>query len=199
VVESWTFLNLVVFLGSARTGRNGSRVATFVVNELKKRGHSVFLFDPLEAKLPILEKAYHHYPAGTAPQNLTDMATIIRNADGYVVISAEYNHSMPPALINLMDHFPCSGYSYKPSGIVCYSPGQYGGVRASMQLRAFLGELGCLSVSNIFAIPEVHKAIAENGTPSDPSLIKRFERLLVQLEWMGSAMKNHRNKVGVPN
>ena len=38
-------------------------------------------------------------------------------------------------------------------------------MRAAMQLRAMTGELGCISVSNIFGIPEVHKAIDEKGTP----------------------------------
>jgi len=43
--------------------------------------------------------------------------------------------------------------------------GIYGGMRAAMQLRAMTGELGCISVSNIFGIPEVHKAIDEDGKP----------------------------------
>lgn len=46
------------------------------------------------------------------------------DADAIIVVSAEYNHSIPPALSNLMDHFPGSSFALKPSGIMCYSPGK---------------------------------------------------------------------------
>lgn len=49
----------------------------------------------------------------------------------------------------------------------CTFTGIYGGMRAAMQLRAMTGELGCISVSNIFGIPEVQKAINEDGTPQN--------------------------------
>nr|KAG5698912.1 hypothetical protein BaRGS_006806 [Batillaria attramentaria] len=98
----------------------------------------------------------------------------------------------------MMDHFPGSSYSYKPAGIVCYSPGIYGGMRAAMQLRAFLGELGTLSVSNIFGIPEVHKSIDENGKPLNDHMVSGLNRMITQLDWHANAMKNHRDKFGVP-
>ena len=34
----------------------------------------------------------------------------IKAADGYVVVTAEYNHSLPPALTSLMGHFGGSNY-----------------------------------------------------------------------------------------
>lgn len=76
--------------------------------------------------------------------------------------------------------------------------GQYGGMRAAMQLRALLGELGCLSVSNIFGIPEVHKSIDENGKALNDRMISGAARMIKQLDWHAWAMKNHRDSVGVP-
>lgn len=76
--------------------------------------------------------------------------------------------------------------------------GPYGGMRAAMQLRCFLSELGTLSVSNIFGIPEVHKALDENGKPLNDHMVSGAERLIAQLDWMSWAMKNHRDKNGVP-
>ena len=81
------------------------------------------LTDPLELKLPLLEKPLHFYKDQTeAPQILQECGQKVREADAFVVVSGEYNHTIPPALTNLMDHFPLSAYSYKPSAIVCYSP-----------------------------------------------------------------------------
>ena len=45
--------------------------------------------------------------------------------------------------------------------------GLVGGVRAGIQLRSFLGELGCISVSNMFAVPRAHVALDEDGTPKE--------------------------------
>jgi NAD(P)H-dependent FMN reductase len=50
------------------------------------------------------------------------VAELLSAADGFVVVSGEYNHSIPAALKNLLDHFQ-SEYHYKPSGIVTYSAG----------------------------------------------------------------------------
>jgi len=80
--------------------------------------------DPLVMDVPILAKPLHHYKdRSEAPAWLVEADKKLRAADAVVVVSAEYNHTIPPALSNLMDHFPCASYAYKPSGIVCYSMG----------------------------------------------------------------------------
>lgn len=192
-------LKVVLFLGSTREGRMGLRVAKFIRAQLEAKNYQVELFDPVELKFPLLEKALHFYQdRKTAPKFLLDCEEKIKAADAFVVVSAEYNHSIPPALSNMLDHFPGSIFSYKPSAIVTYSPGPYGGMRAAMQLRAFLAELGTLSVSNIFGIPEVHKALDENGKPLNDFMVKGATTLLTQLDWMAWAMKNHRDAHGVP-
>jgi NAD(P)H-dependent FMN reductase len=56
--------------------------------------------------------------------------------------SNRYNHTPPPALTNMMSYFGASAYSYKPSGIVSYSAGNWGGVRSTVGLRSYLSELG---------------------------------------------------------
>jgi len=81
--------------------------------------------DPLEMQVPMLTKPLHHYSDRTqAPGWLIEANHKLVEADAVVVVSAEYNHSAPPALTNLLDHFPGSSFSYKPSGIVCYSMGK---------------------------------------------------------------------------
>ena len=71
-------------------------------------------------------------------------------------------------------------------------------MRAAMQLRALTGELGCLSVSNIFGIPHVGDAIDPSGNPLNPHMESGAKKLIQQLDWHAHAMKNHRETVGVP-
>lgn len=151
--------------------------------------------------LPLLKKPLHfHETPCDAPQHLRDINQKIETADAFVLISAEYNQCIAPALTNMMDHFPISSYKYVPSGIVTYSMGSYGGVRAGVQLRAFLGELGSPNCSYALSIPRVTKALTEDGnpTPEDTHMESGGTKLVNDLEWYATALKNHKEKVGKP-
>src|SRR4051812_5194919 len=98
-------LQIPIILGTVRTERVGPRVARYLVRKLEERGHVAPLIDPVEHPLPLLDKMYKEYPPGQAPEILEGLARIIKPADAYLIVSAEYNHSIPPALSNLLDHF----------------------------------------------------------------------------------------------
>mmetsp|Transcript_28283 Transcript_28283/g.45062 ORF Transcript_28283/g.45062 Transcript_28283/m.45062 type:complete len:217 (-) Transcript_28283:300-950(-) len=204
---SKTKLKTVIFMGSARNQkaywggneRTGTRVLKYVVKALKERKslmnvqHEVVVYDPVELKLPVLSMPHFFYKAGESPKELDEMAANIKAADCYVVVSPEYNHSVPPALSNTMGYFGGSNYAYKPSAIVSYSVGPWGGMRGAMALRPFLSELGCLPVSRIVGIPDANSTFDDNGVAKDPNHWDKFMGgLLNQLEWMAIAMKDMR-------
>eukprot|EP01128_Nolandella_sp_AFSM9_P005050 TRINITY_DN238_c0_g1_i2.p1 TRINITY_DN238_c0_g1~~TRINITY_DN238_c0_g1_i2.p1 ORF type:complete len:229 (-),score=67.85 TRINITY_DN238_c0_g1_i2:86-733(-) len=202
-------MKTVVFVGSARNSapfwggpaRLGTRVVKFVENALKTREvkHEITILDPVELQLEVLEKPQYFYAPGTAPEKLNKIAQLINDADAILVVTPEYNHSAPPALTNLFAHFPPTGYANKPSGIVTYSYGQFGGQRAAMALRPILAELGCISVSRIAAFPKVGETLDEEGVPvEDPENFGKFlATTLNQLEWLAEAMKTQR-AIGLP-
>jgi len=74
---------------------------------------------------PLLTKSMtqFQYEGIQAPDWLEAVNNKLKEADAVVVVSPEYNHSIPPALSNMLDHLPLASYAYKPSGIVCYSTG----------------------------------------------------------------------------
>ncbi len=184
-------LQLVVFYGSVRSARQGIRAARFMVTKCKERGHEVACIDPLEYRLPLLDKMYKEYKSGEAPEVLQRMAAVIVPADAYIVVSGEYNHTVPPALANLMDHF-LEEYFWKPSAIVCYSAGSVGGVRAAVALRSMMAEKGMSSIPSIFPVPAVQKAFDEDGRPMDEAYHKRAARFLDELDWYAYALRNAR-------
>ncbi len=186
-------LRLVVVYGSVRSERQGIRAARFIVAECQARGHQTAFVDPLEYRLPLLDKMYKEYPPGAAPETLQRLAALIAPADAIVVVSGEYNHSIPPALSNLLDHF-LEEYFWKPSAIVCYSAGAFGGVRAAMQLRMMLAELGTVSIPSIFPVPHVQDAFAEDGTPRDQKTRERVQKFLDELEWYACALRDARDR-----
>ena len=186
-------LNIAVILGSVRSQRLGIRAAKFIINKLEEKNHNVTLVDPIEYKLPLLDKMYKEYEKDKAPEVLEKLHKILTKADAYVIVSAEYNHSIPPALTNLLDHFYAE-YSRKPSGIVCYSVGPLGGVRASMQLRMFLAALGMSSITTTFPISNIEKSFDETGKDLTKDYDKQIISFIEELEWHAHALKNHRKK-----
>lgn len=184
-------LVVAVLLGSVRRDRQGIKAARLLMRTLRERGHEPVLVDPLETPLPLLDRMYKEYPKGEAPALLEDLATLYRRADGFVIVSAEYNNGMPPALKNLLDHF-LEEYFWRPSAIVCYSAGQFGGVRAAMQLRMTLAELGMSSVPSLFPIPRIGSALADDGTPQAAWMHDALARFLAEFEWYARALKRQR-------
>ena len=182
--------SIAVLLGSVRRDRMGMRAAQLVVRELEERGHDVHLVDPLELQLPLLDRMYKEYPVGEAPENLQRLAELYRSVDGFLVVSAEYNHGIPPALKNLLDHF-IEEYFWRPSGIVSYSAGGFGGVRAAMQLRMTLAELGMPSISSILPIPRIGETISEDGVASEIT-IRSMNRFLDEFLWYADALAGAR-------
>lgn len=108
-------LKILVVLGSVRQDRLGHRVAKFITKQLKDRGHDAMLIDPAEYDLPLLEKMYKSYDPGTAPAKLELLATHMKGADAYVPVSAEYNHSIPPALSTCSTTFSKSTSTSPPA------------------------------------------------------------------------------------
>ena len=186
-----TEMNIAVVYGSARRDRQGIKAARFVVRKLEERGHAVSLIDSAQHDLPMLDLMYKEYASGEAPDAMESMAESFRSADGFIIVSGEYNHSIPAALKNLLDHFQ-SEYLYKPSGIVTYSAGPFGGVRALINLRAVLAELGTSSIPSAFPISKVQSAFDDEGKALDESYDKRMIRFLDEFEWYANALKRAR-------
>ena len=198
-------MKLLAFLGTVRNSsppnppRLGLRVARACVAQLHQGDVSVELIDPLDFDLGSLFKPHFAYAQGKAPTQLQALADKIAAADGYVMVSPEYNHSLSPALAHLLNHFGSSLFSYKPSAIVTYSAGQWGGVRAALGMRSFLSELGCLPVSAMIHVPKAHEVLAEDGTFLASVDAERwtnyFVRSFAQLTWWAAAAQNQKRAI----
>ena len=181
-------LNTAIIYGSARRERQGIKAARFIVNKLEARGHHVNLIDSDTHELPMLDLMYKGYDEGQAPAAMESVAAMLREADGFIVVSAEYNHSVPAALKNLLDHYQ-SEYHYKPSGIVTYSAGPFGGVRNLVNLRGILAELGTPAIPSAFPVMQVQSAFDDAGNALDENYDKFVIKFLDEYEWYAQALK----------
>ena len=193
-------LNVAIITGTTRTSGPptpilGPRVAQYVSTTLQERGNKVSIVDPSEFEL--LQKPHFCYAKSQVPSKLQEMHDIFEKADAYVCITPEYNHAPSPALVNVLNHFGSSVFSFKPSAIVSYSAGQWGGTRAAIALRPILSELGCLPVSAMIHIPTAQDVFDDDGnTYKDKDEWNQYcHRCFSQLDWWATAAKQHRAQV----
>src|SRR5919202_942965 len=185
---------IALIVGSVRHNRQGIKVARWMQEKLKDRNHTVFFIDPIEINLPLLDRMYREM---TNPSEmLRELENKIKAAEGYMPVTPEYNHSTSAAMKNTLDYF-LEEYYFKPSAIVSYSPGSFGGVNAAQHLRHIFAELGAPSISSSFPISRVQDVFDEYGKLIDDRYDKRVIRFLNEFEWYIEAFKNQRAK-GTP-
>jgi NAD(P)H-dependent FMN reductase len=184
-------LHIAILYGSVHEERAGIRLVYFLDAALHRRGHTTSMIDPMERQLPLLDRMYKEYERGTAPHAMEAIAQSCRRADAFAIVSGEYNHGIPAALKNLLDHF-LEEYFFRPSPIACYSAGQFGGVRAAMQLRMTLAELRMPSIPSLLAVPRIQQALTPQGEPTEPVFEHRSERFLREFEWHARALQSAR-------
>ena len=193
-------LHFAVFYGSVRSERQGIKYARFLKAQLAARGHQVSFVDPLEYRLPLLDKMHKEYPAGAAPDPLPELADIIRSADGFMIVSGEYNHSIPPALTNLLDHF-LEEWFWRPAAIASYSAGRFSGVRAALAWHGTLSEMGMVVISSSIAVGPIAQTLTEDGKPTGEggkALSHAFPRFADDLVWWMEAARAQREKKKPP-
>jgi NAD(P)H-dependent FMN reductase len=191
---------ILVFYGSYRFNRMGIRLADYVVSRLVTRGADAELIDAKSVGLPILERMYKEYPAGTAPASMERLAQKIRAADGFVFIAGEYNWGLQPGLKNLTDHF-LEEWFWRPAAIASYSAGRLGGARAATAWHGTLSEMGMAVISSTLTVGTISQALSADGTPTGEggkALEAAFPRFADDLAWWIEAARMQRSRKTPP-
>jgi NAD(P)H-dependent FMN reductase len=191
---------ILVFYGSYRSDRMGIRLAQFVVEGLRGRGDDVELIDAKAVGLPMLDRMYKEHPKGEAPAALEKLAGQIRDADGFVFITGEYNWGIQPGLKNLTDHF-LEEWFWRPAAIASYSAGRLSGVRAATAWHGTLSEMGMVVISSTIAVGPIAQSLSEDGTPTGEggkALAHAFPRFADDLAWWVEAAKAQRARKPPP-
>jgi NAD(P)H-dependent FMN reductase len=191
---------ILVFYGSYRFNRMGIRLADYVVSRLVTRGADAELIDAQSVGLPILERMYKEYPAGTAPAAMEQLAQKIRSADGFVFVAGEYNWGIQPGLKNLTDHF-LEEWFWRPAAIASYSAGRLGGARAATAWHGTLSEMGMAVISSTLTVGTISQALSADGTPTGEggkALEAAFPRFADDLAWWIEAARMQRSRKTPP-
>lgn len=162
-----------VILGSIREGRNGIKVAEWFMNAVKEfDGADIELVDLKEYPLPLFADAESPMMRGTkenANPQVQTWLNKLNEGDGFIFITAEYNHGIPGVFKNAID-YALAEWHNKPVGFVSYG-GSAGGSRSIEQLRQVVAELSMYDIREEINIPFIWAAFDEQGNlPHNDSL-----------------------------
>ena len=179
---------IVILSSSVRMGRKSNRVASFFGNYIKENNiAAVELVDLDTLNFPVFEERLKFLP--NPPANLLEYATKIKEADGVLIVSPEYNGGYPASIKNAIDVL-VKEWKRKPVAISTVSAGPFGGNNMISSLQYCLWKLGALTVPALFPVATVEKAYDENGVPADKEgTEKRASRFVAELVWMMDAVK----------
>ena len=181
-------LKILTILGSTREGRFGETVANWFNGIADAREDFQNLpVDLRDINLPFLSAP------GTQPEDydIERWRELVGGADGFVVITPEYNHSIPAVLKNAIDHLN-KEWNNKPMAVVSYGGGA-GGSRAAEHLRLIAIELQMAPIREGIHIVMARLNFDEHGQPKDPAMNGRVDTVLTQLAWWARALRAARN------
>lgn len=187
-----------IVVGTTREGRFSERVTGWLQDRLSVRDDiAVEVVDLRDHPLPFYDQprppAYtlRDYP----DEHVARWGRTVDRADGYVVVTGEYNHGYPAVLKNALDHAFCELHR-KPITFVGY--GNVGGARAIEQLRLVAVELEMAPLRHaVHILPDIMRA-AREAAMSDRELFAplepRLDLLADDLAWWANALCGARNR-----
>lgn len=183
-------LKLAVIIGSVREGRFGPVVATWFSEQARRHGgFEVDVIDLAEAHIPLELPAVPPAmdPNPQRPEGMTDLTRRLAAADAFVIVTPDYNRSIPASLKAVIDwHF--TQWDAKAIGFVGYS-GASGGLLAIEHLRQIFNELNAHTVRHYVSFPRYYLLFDDEGRlrePEEPATVATA--MLDQLHWWASAL-----------
>lgn len=174
-------LFIPILLGTVRPQRRTENAARLIEKVGRSiNGIEVVLVDPKDYNFPY---------DGNDPENKDPRYTeITKKADGFFIVTPEYNHSFPGTLKRMLDS-ELQNYIHKPVAFAGVSDGIFGGARAIESLVNTVREMGLVATFSDIYFPEAQNLFDEKGNIKDKSYIKRIERGYTELIWMAKALK----------
>jgi NAD(P)H-dependent FMN reductase len=191
-------LKVQVIIGSTRPDRNAERVSRWVVDRIEAHGaFDVEVLDLRDWPLPMFTETIASVGNFADPTYSDPIVKRwnqkIAEADAYVFITPEYNHSVPGVLKNAFDNvFVSFAFRNKPAVFVGYSTGVVGGARAVEHLAHIAIEAELVPLRNAVLVGEVQNAFDELGDPIAPMADPLLHITLDDLEWWANTTSRAR-------
>ena len=185
--------HLVILSASIRAGRKSHRVALFLKRLIEEKNlATIEIVDLNEYQFPIFHERLM-FQKNPVPE-LLEYSKKIKEADGVLIVTPEYNGGYPASLKNAIDVlYP--EWQRKPVAISTCSDGDFGGNQVITSIQFVLWKMHALTVPAMFPNPNVDKAYDDQGNPADKAgTEKRALYFLKELLWYMEAKQRMQKK-----
>ena len=171
--------------GSLRQDSHNTRLLRGA-GSLLPEGAELVVFDRL-GEIPLFNEDDEH----TLPAAVSALKDAIAAADGLLVATPEYNHSIPGVLKNALDwasrpvaETPLRG---KPAAVIGASTSLFGAVWAQAETRKVLGATGARVIDRELPVPQAEEALGADGLPTDDDARETLAATLDELIELAAA------------
>ena len=185
-------LRIQIIVGTTREGRRAESLARWVLAAAAGRDEiAAELVDLAAWNLPFLASPVPPVMGGYREELTAAWAAQVAQADGFVLVAGEYNHGYPAVLKNALD-LVFAEWNRKPVGIVSYGAAA-GGARCAEQLRQVAVELDMVPLRRQVLVPNVWRALDDEGAPLDRGKAEEVANLFDDLAWWAHALRAARD------
>lgn len=186
-------MKIQIITGSTRPGRLTNRLSSWVAEAARQQtGWEVQAVDLAGHNLPFMNEAIspRYNPSRQPTPEVKQWLDTLAPADGYIIVTPEYNHSIPAVLKNALDYIDFQ-FAKKPVAIV--SHGSVGGARAAEHLKAILLEAKAAVVPEAVAVTaRLDSLFDESGQPVDAAALTGYTQMLkselAELDWWAQTL-----------
>jgi NAD(P)H-dependent FMN reductase len=172
-------VNVLVFSASLRENSLNDRLATLAARSVESSGGTVDRARMSDFDCPSYDGDEEQ--AGNMPDGATRLRDRLNGCDGFILVSPEYNASMPGVLKNTIDwtsRFKPQPFTRRYGMLMSASPSMVGGNRGLWPLRSPLEHLGARVYPDRISLAQAHQAFNTDGRIADAKLQQRFDETI---------------------
>jgi len=176
-------VKLLAFSGSLRSSSFNKKLVRVAAEAAKGAGVEVTLIDLKDFPLPLYDGDLEAEEG--LPENAKKIKKLMKEHDGFLISSPEYNSGMSGVLKNVIDwasrpeddepSLVC--FRGKVVGIMSTSPGGLGGLRGLYHLRWVLQNIHCVVLTNQVALGKAHEMFDGKDKLKDTKIKEKVESL----------------------
>lgn len=161
---------ILAFAGSLRKDSFNKKLVKIAIKGAEEAGAKVTYIDLKDYPLPLYDQEIED--AQGLPENAIKLKKLMWENDGFLISCPEYNSSMPAVFKNVIDwtsrnasadEVYLSCFIDKVVALTSASPGQLGGLRGLVHVRAMFGNINSLVLPQQKSISSANKAFNEKG------------------------------------
>lgn len=179
-------MKILVFAGSIRRESVNRKLARIAAQAVDDAGGQATLLELADYPMPFYNGDLE--AESGPPENAFRLQEAIAAHAGLIVVSPEYNHSIPALLKNTLDWVSrtprvkgANPFAGKVAGLMAASPGALGGLQGLDTVQRVLTTVGALVLPRVVAVPRADLAFAADGRLTDEASSRRVAELSAEV------------------